>query len=63
MQQTAQRKPVKWVTDRYLSEYYSVSRVSIWRWVKIGKLPAPQKIGENTTRWDFDEITAAETQA
>ena len=62
MNQT-QRTPIKWVTDRFLSEYFQVSRVTIWRWVKIGKLPAPQKIGENTTRWNIDEITAAETQA
>ena len=53
----------KWVSDRTRAEHYEVSRVTIWRWEKIGKLPAPQKIGENTTRWDFDEITAAETQA
>jgi len=62
MNQT-QRTPIKWVTDRFLSEYFQVSRVTIWRWVKIGKLPAPQKIGVNTTRWNIDEITAAETQA
>lgn len=63
MQQSAHQRPCKWVNDKFLSSYFQVSRVTIWRWVKIGKLPAPQKIGENTTRWDFDEITAAETQA
>ncbi len=62
MNQT-QRTPIKWVTDKFLSEYFQVSRVTVWRWVRIGRLPAPQKIGANTTRWDFDEITAAETQA
>jgi len=63
MTQTAQRAPVKWVTDKYLSEYFQVSRVTVWRWVRIGRLPAPQKIGENSTRWDFDVITAAENAA
>jgi len=63
MQQTAQRKPVKWVTDKFLSEYYQVSRVTIWRWVKIGRLPAPQKIGANSSRWDFDVIATLEMQA
>ena len=32
----------KWVSDKFLSDYYQVSRVTIWRWAKIGKLPAPE---------------------
>ncbi len=50
----------KWASDKWLAEYYEVSRATIWRWVKIGKLPAPEKIGENCTRWDFEKIAAAE---
>ncbi len=51
----------KWVTDKYLSEYYGVSRMTIWRWSRNGKLPAPVKIGENTTRWNFEQIQASES--
>ncbi len=63
MQQTARQNPCKWVSDKFLSDYYQVSRVTIWRWVKVGKLPPPQKIGENTTRWDFQKILKAENAA
>ncbi|MDO8864138.1 hypothetical protein Q6D67_20845 [Haliea sp. E1-2-M8] len=44
----------KWATDLTLAEYFDVSRCTIWRWAKLGKLPPPEKIGDNTTRWDFD---------
>lgn len=46
--------PRKWASDTDLAEYFSVSRCTVWRWTKIGKLPPPEKLGENTTRWDFD---------
>ncbi len=49
----------KWVSDRTLAEYFEVSRCTIWRWVKIGKLPAPEKIGLNTTRWNFSDVIEA----
>ena len=50
----------RWVTDKFLSDYFQVSRITIWRWAKIGKLPPPKKIGDNCTRWDFQKITQAE---
>ena len=49
-------KPIKWVTDTYLADYYQVTRKTIWGWAKAGKLPPPKKIGPNTTRWDFEKI-------
>lgn len=48
----------KWVSDRYLAHYYSVSRKTVWTWAKTGQIPKPKKIGQNSTRWDFDEIQA-----
>ena len=50
----------KWASDQWLADYYEVSRCTIWRWTKIGKLPPPQKIGGNSTRWDFEKILEAE---
>lgn len=44
----------RWVSDITLAKYFEVSRCTIWRWTKTGKLPLPVKLGENTTRWDFD---------
>ncbi|WOJ95795.1 hypothetical protein R0137_11130 [Congregibacter brevis] len=49
----------KWVSDRFLSDRYEVSRQTIWRWAKIGKLPSPRKIGDNTSRWELAEADAA----
>ena len=53
-------RPPKWVSDKFLAEHYQVSRATIWRWARIGKLPAPEKIGENTSRFDFEIISAGE---
>lgn len=53
-------RPTKWVSDQWLADYYSVSRCTVWRWSKIGKLPQPQKIGENCTRWDFEAISGGQ---
>lgn len=50
--------PTRWVSDTTLAKYFDVSRCTIWRWAKIGKLPQPEKLGENTTRWDFDAAVA-----
>ena len=48
----------KWVSDRFLADRYGVSRQTIWRWARIGKLPHPQKIGDNTSRWELGEADA-----
>ncbi|MCP5131856.1 MAG: transcriptional regulator [Pseudomonadales bacterium] len=53
----------RWVTDKFLSDYYQVSRVTIWAWAKSGRLPPPEKLGPNTTRWDFKKIIEAEEAA
>jgi predicted DNA-binding transcriptional regulator AlpA len=54
-----QNNPTRWVSDTTLAEYFDVSRCTIWRWAKTGRLPEPQKLGENTTRWDFDAAVAS----
>ena len=56
MQNQAQSKPTGYATDKSLAEYFSVSRASIWRWSKSGRLPKSQKIGVNTTRWLWSEV-------
>ena len=60
-----QANPVirKWVSVRFLAEYYGVTPMTIWNWAKEGKLPAPKKIGPNTTRWDFEVIQSNENVA
>jgi len=33
-----------------------VSMPTIWRWVKIGRIPSPVKLGANTTAWRVGEL-------
>jgi len=47
-------------SDRDLAERYGVSRMTIWRWARVGKLPEPVKLGENTTRWLGQGVHEAE---
>lgn len=35
-----------------------VSRSTIWRWVKVGKFPAPVKLSERITAWRLDDVDA-----
>ena len=51
---------VGWSSDKVLARYFDVSRQRIWAWTKEGKLPAPHKHGEATTRWKNSEVSAAE---
>lgn len=46
--------PTGWNSDAVLAKYWGVSRASIWRWARAGKLQKPVKIGNNTTRWKGD---------
>lgn len=38
---------------------HGVSAPTIWRWTKDGRLPAPVKLGPNTTAWRVGELRAA----
>ena len=39
-----------------LEKRYGKSRVTIWRWVRAGLLPAPYEIGPNSVGFASDEI-------
>lgn len=46
----------EYVQDTFLAAYYSVSRATIWRWVKQGRIPEPVKFSPGTTRWHFPSV-------
>lgn len=52
-----------WQTRRLtiaeVARVVGVSRPTVWRWVKEGKLPQPHKLGMNCTRWNGQEIAEA----
>ena len=39
-----------------LEERYGKSRVTIWRWVRAGLLPAPYQTGPNSVDFSLQEI-------
>ena len=41
-----------------LKEKLSVSRSSIWSWVKDGSFPKPIKLGKNCTAWNSEDVHA-----
>ncbi len=43
-----------------LEERYGKSRVTLWRWVRAGRLTAPYILGPNTVGFALPEILAAE---
>lgn len=47
------------LTDREVGQALGISRATVWRWAKAGRIPKPRKIGENSTRWDSREVQAA----
>lgn len=36
-----------------------ISAPTVWRWVKAGRIPAPKKLGPNTTAWNVGELRQA----
>lgn len=35
-----------------------ISPATLWRWVRLGRFPAPQKIGQNITAWRVADVRA-----
>lgn len=44
------------VDDKILAAVYGTHRNTIWRWARSGKLPAPLKVSDATTRWRVGDI-------
>lgn len=58
----AQLKNNLYYRDTYLANKYSVSRVTIWRWVKEGTYPPPVKLSPGCTRWYGPDINKWEAE-
>ena len=41
---------------------HGIGPATVWRWVKTGRLPAPYKLGPNTTAWQVGELRHAMAQ-
>jgi len=42
--------------DTEIASRYSISRPTVWRWVKQGKFPKPFKLGGGSSRWSIDDL-------
>ena len=48
-------KEVQFYRLSQLKKQLSVSRSSIWAWVKEGSFPKPIKLGKNCTAWNAED--------
>lgn len=49
--------PNLFLSDREVARRYSVSRPTVWRWVKeVDSFPQPVKIAKGTTRWRLNDL-------
>ena len=46
------------LTDKEVANVLKLSRSSVWRLAKLGKLPKPVKVGLNAARWKQSELKA-----
>lgn len=53
---------MKYLSDKSVAARYDISRASVWRWLKEGKLPRPEKLTNGTTRWKLSQLEAAEAE-
>lgn len=44
------------LTDKEVASTLKLSRSSVWRLAKLGKLPQPVKVGLNAARWKKSEL-------
>lgn len=55
-------RPRGWASDRELARYFSVSRATIWRWARDGRLPPPEKLSPGVTRWRWSDALTLDGQ-
>jgi prophage regulatory protein len=46
------------LTDKEVAGVLKLSRSSVWRLARAGKLPKPVKVGLNAARWKKSELKA-----
>ena len=51
----------RWLRARELTQRLGVNKVTVWRWVKAGRFPAPHQLGgTRSVFWSLAEIEAWE---
>lgn len=49
-----------YLTTAQVATRYQVSRETVWRWVRQGRLPQPYRFSPQAPRWSESELEARE---
>jgi predicted DNA-binding transcriptional regulator AlpA len=49
----------RWVSRAEIAEHYRVSYMTVYGWMRSGKIPQPVRLGRRCLRWKWSEIVAA----
>lgn len=52
----------RYARDTEIAARYGISRNSVWRWAKEGRLPSTVKLGPGVTRWRLADIEQWEAE-
>lgn len=53
----------KYLSAKQVAEMFSISRVTVWRWVRSGRLPTPIKLSPSCSRWRIADLEALERKS
>ena len=62
MPDTEKQGDRRWVTVQDVAARYSCSRVTVYRMVKKGVIPATVTFGPRMSRWDVEALDAADAE-
>lgn len=46
----------QFLTPQEVADRYGISKTTVWKWVRDGKLAAPVKLAEQTTRFKLADL-------
>lgn len=49
-------EPAEYVSDKFCSIRYEISRATWWRWVREGHAPKPYRFTSQCTRWKLSDV-------
>lgn len=52
----------RYLTDLCICKRYKISRSTLWRWKKDGRIPPPIKIGPKAVRWKLSVLLSWEKE-
>lgn len=55
----AQEKQDRYMSANSLAAHYDIGVSTWWEWLRDGKVPPPEKLGPNTSRWRLAEVEQA----